>query len=43
MYCEKTSLGENINTLFELKFFSLYNKYAILCNATLVLPEPAIP
>ena len=34
---------ENISTLFELKFFSLYNKYAILCKATLVLPEPAIP
>ena len=36
-------LGANINTLSLVKFLILYSKNAILCKATLVLPEPAIP
>ena len=43
IYSENTLLGVNTTTLEDVKFGILYNKKAILCRATLVLPEPAIP
>ena len=36
-------LEKQFKTFDEVKFFILYKRKAILCKATEVLPEPAIP
>ena len=43
MYSVKISFGENIKTFLLVKSRLLYNKYATLCKAILVFPEPATP